>query len=186
MSSRFLFSRTMAMLAGGSLATQTFAQVNGGAGMIVYEPFASQVPTIGGFALVALALLLATVAFRRVRRPSGTGSRFFVLALAVSAVAAGGSGFQFLNDANARLAIVLNSVTGGVADIPDIETCHLVENGSPIAQQITQLLASPPWQLGPCPSNGGGFYPTCSDSPGTILNPGKVCEIFSRDSSSDR
>lgn len=154
---------------------------NGGAGMIYHEPFARQVSTASGIALVALALLLATLAFRLVRRPSGEGSRFLTLAIAATAIAAGGSGVKLIGDARAAVAIQLLSSSGGIANIPDFENCHLVNNGTPVAQQITQLLATPPWILSPCPSNGGGFYETCNDSPGTVLNPGQTCEIYAND-----
>ncbi|MCB1865558.1 MAG: midcut-by-XrtH protein [Chromatiales bacterium] len=181
MSSRVSIRRIAAILPAGAFSADVLAQANGGAGMIIYEPFARQVPTFGGFALVALALLLATVAFRLVRRPSGDGSRFLTLAIAATAIAAGGSGVKLIGDARAAVAIQLLSSSGGIANIPDFENCHLVNNGTPVAQQITQLLATPPWILSPCPSNGGGFYETCNDSPGTVLNPGQTCEIYAND-----
>ncbi|MCB1865556.1 MAG: midcut-by-XrtH protein [Chromatiales bacterium] len=159
---------------------------NGGAGMIYHEPFARQVPTASGIALVALALLLATLAFRLVRRPSGEGSRFLTLAIAATAIAAGGSGVKLISDAVAAPPPDMINAAGGQVTVPADEMCYTVNNLTGAPQQITQMTANPPWQLTSC-TNGGAFVPaanggifvgTCQAAPGTILQPGQNCTIY--------
>ncbi|MCB1865557.1 MAG: midcut-by-XrtH protein [Chromatiales bacterium] len=165
----------------------------GGAGIIVHEPFARQVPTASGIALVALALLLATLAFRLVRRPSGSGSRFLTLAIAVTAVAAGGSGVKLISDAAAVMPTLnMINATGGEVSVPGVEECFAVANTTVYPQQITEIMSNPPYLLTSCGNggtvtgaanggmmaNGGTFVGTCTASPGTVLNPGQFCEIY--------
>ncbi|MCB1865554.1 MAG: midcut-by-XrtH protein [Chromatiales bacterium] len=170
-------------LVGGLLGASTAVAGNGG--MIVHVPYAQQVPTVGGFALVALALLLATLAFRLVRRPGTGGSRFLMLAITIGAVATGGSGIKLIGDAAATISdLEMTSASGGTVIVPDFETCYPVNNVSGTTQRIINIEAYPGWALGPCDANGGGhsnggsFVGTCSDSPGTVLKPGQHCEIY--------
>ncbi|MCB1865555.1 MAG: midcut-by-XrtH protein [Chromatiales bacterium] len=175
-----------------------FAGSNGGAGMIVHEPFARNVPTVGGFALIALALLMATVALRLMRRPSDEGSRFLTLAIVVTAVVAGGSGIRLISHAAADIpTLMMTTATGGSVEVPATQECYPVLNSSGAAQQITQMVANPPWVLVSCFNggafvgassggpmvNGGSFVGSCKASPGTVLQPNEFCTILPVDTS---
>ena len=78
--------------------------------VVVYGAVASTaVPTLGGSALIVLAILLAVVAFRIMRMQQHKGVNLVVVLTAVTALASGVGGVDLVSEANA--------LPGGVVDM---------------------------------------------------------------------
>ncbi|MCB1865579.1 MAG: midcut-by-XrtH protein [Chromatiales bacterium] len=164
---------------------------NGGAALIIYEPTSFAVPASGGYVLVALAMLLAVVAFRLLKRPTGERSGFFVMALGVTALATGSGGVKLISDARASLNLLLEFNSGGAYLVPpsDVPVCWTVENAAQVPHAITSIQAQSGYMIGSCVNGGapvgpainggaGTYRGTCDDNPSTKLRPGDFCDLL--------
>ena len=178
-------------LAGFGLSSKVFAGAS--VGSIVYGTGDSTaVPTLGGSALIVLAVLLAVVAFRILRTQQHKGVNLVVALTAITAIAAGAGGIRLVSDAQAvtvgvvnmtseaggsvQLSEGLNEVTNTtnvplkILDISLVGGCFILvpvfdENG--VAREPIAALA-----------NGGGqFVGFCEDDPSTTVPPAGFCEI---------
>lgn len=178
------------LLAGTSLSANVFAGT--AVGSVVYGSGASAVPTLGGSALIVLAILLAVIAFRILRTQQHKGVNLVVALTAIAAVASGAGGIRLVSDANAMVtAVNMTSESGGtvflsigpnevtnVTDVPlsiqQIEVvpgCTLVTegNGGNGGNGGAPIL----------PANGGGnFIGICDDNPSTTVPPGDFCGLI--------
>ncbi|MEQ9462159.1 MAG: midcut-by-XrtH protein [Haliea sp.] len=170
-------------------------------GSITYGPLsAAAVPTMGGFALILLAVLMLLAVARLLRDRQLNGSQFMLAALVTGAIASGASGIRLVSEAYAdRLPnpVSLDNPAGGTRLLgPDL---NCVTNSTGIAQQILDI------QLGGLIANNGGGpinggmenggasyecpdgsidnagtmpVPECSDAPPTVLQPDGTCAVF--------
>ncbi len=171
----------------GALLAAPIANAGATGGTIIYGP-ASAVPTLSGGLLIALALLMAAIAFRMLRAQSRSGARMLVWATAVGALASGASGVKLISDAHAVVVhgytVELTSETGGTINISDGPSTLV--NTSGVTLQILQMNPAPgcvldnPLLNGGAPMNGGGVSRgQCSASPSsTVLNNGDSCEVL--------
>ncbi|KGE04534.1 hypothetical protein HRUBRA_00873 [Pseudohaliea rubra DSM 19751] len=154
---------------------------------MTYAPGASAVP-----ALVALAGLLALVAYRLRGEGALRGNRFLGFALVVAVVATGASGAKLVHAVNFGDAprVALKSASGGTVNVGSGTSCVYNPNQGELA--ITAITPSGGAVIdslgsskdGTCPEtvidNGGanaGEAPVCSASPSTVLGPQKACSV---------
>ncbi len=171
-------------------------------GSITYGPLsATAVPTLGGFALILLAVLMLLVVARLLRDRQLNGTQFMLAALVTGAIASGASGIKLVSEAYADWvpnAIALDNPAGGTLALgPDL---NCVTNSTGVAQQILDIqLAGLIANNGGAPVNGGMMnggavsydcpdgsmtnagtipVPECSDAPPTVLQPDDTCAVF--------
>ncbi len=169
-------------------------------GTITHGPLsATAVPTMGGYALILLAVLMLLVVARLLRDRQLKGSQFMLAALVTGAIASGASGIKLVSEAYAvplPNPISLDNPAGGTLSLgPDL---NCVTNSTGIAQQILDIqLGGLIANNGGGPVNGGmmngGSYecpdgsienagtmpvPECSDAPPTVLQPDDTCAVF--------
>lgn len=160
----------------------------GSAGTVFYGPGVTSVPALGGYGLIALAGLIALVAFRMRREPAVQGSRFLGAALAVAVIATGASGVKVLHAAVGATPTPLDNPEGGQATLFLGTSCVRNEtDGSLFVTGITpngDNIVITDKALAVCPEdsidNGGanaGEAPVCSTSPPSELMPQKACSI---------
>lgn len=155
-------------------------------GVITYGPLSSAVPALGGAGLIVLSALLGLVSLRFLKdRNSG---KFLTLAILTGAIAAGGSGVKLISDAHAAPIglVALSNASGGSVAI-EAEGYSNVRNTTGAAQKILSISVEPGCVLASDLNinggnvvnggNGGAFRGTCSDSPGTVLQPADFCEV---------
>lgn len=169
-------------------------QASAGIGAVItYGPgAATAVPALGGYALVALAGLLALVAYRLRGEGALRENRFLGLALFVAVVATGASGAKLVYAVNFGPApgVPLNQASGGEANVGTGTSCLYNQTEGELA--ITAITPSTGAVIdslgtskdGTCPEtyidNGGvnaGEAPVCSASPSTVLGPQKACSV---------
>lgn len=141
-------------------------------GTIIYGPGGpTNIPTLSGWMLILLGLLLAAVAYR-VLRDRKAGYNALVALLGVSALLAAGSGIKLVDEARATISIPLDNPNGG-SEIIAGDGYNVYENTSGIPQ-IIGLVQLPPI----CP-----FFPSGnSSSPqecaaGLMMQPDDFCQI---------
>jgi hypothetical protein len=155
-----------------------------GVGSLTHSPFDTHVPMLGGAGLVVLAALLGIIALRFMKGREQPGSQFLILALAVGALASGGSGLKLISDANAISGVPLSDVNGGTLTIPNTGFSE-VSNNTGFPQKIDNISLNSGCYLGDFENgggnggNGGGsFLGECNDDPGTVLENSDFCEIL--------
>jgi len=175
-SSAILF---VSLLSISSLAT---AGLNGGGILIAYQPaVAASIPTLGGFGLVMLTLLLAVVAVRMIKNQQNSGTTWLLTAICVTALATGSSGIKLISDAYAMYNTeYMTSDSGGTVTVGSLGCTH-VFNDTSVTQEIINI-DSGEYFVGSCANggssaNGGSYRGTCSDNPSTSLNVDDYCEI---------
>lgn len=158
----------------------------GTAGSLVYGPGSNAVPTLGGTALVALALLLAVVAFRVLRSEQYRGMNLVVAATMATAIAAAGGGVKLISDAQARPDQSMDSAKGGSA--PLFDGLNRIDNTSGVTQFVMNIDLDPDCRIsgGNGGDNGGAItlfngggddVGECSDSPSTEVPEGSSCSL---------
>jgi IPTL-CTERM motif len=179
-------------LAGTGLSANVFAGSN--VGSIVYgSGNSTPVPTLGGSALIVLAILLAVIAFRILRTQQHKGVNFVVALTAVTALASGVGGIRLVSDANALIpvgTVNMSSESGGsvqlsiganeVTNITSVPLSILEINLRPgcfidnVANGGNGGVGDPVEAL----ANGGGnFVGYCDVDPSTTVPPGDFCGI---------
>jgi hypothetical protein len=150
------------------------------------------VPALGGYALVALAGLLALVAYRLRGDALLRENRFLGVALAVTVIAVGASGARLVYAVNFGPApgVPLSNADGGTVTVQQGTSCVYNQTQGELA--ITAITPAVDGQVdstgasrdGFCPetyvANGGvnaGEAPVCSASPSTVLAPEKACSV---------
>lgn len=153
----------------------------GGAGSITYGPGSLEIPTLGGSALIALALLLAVIAFRVLRTQQHSGVNLVVALTAATALASGVGGINLISDAKARPSQEMEDIGGG--DVELFPGLNQIFNGTEASQKILSIDLHPDCFIddfdnggGPRALNGGGVG-QCDDSPSTDVPPGSYCEL---------
>jgi hypothetical protein len=150
-------------------------------GTVTYGPLSAPIPTLSGYSLIFLAMLMiAAVSFMR-RNGRFVGGKFLGIALAVGALASITSGFKIVSDAYAppqKITVELGNPSGGTEDLFYGTNC--VKNITSMAQQITKISINGGTidNAGSCSTNSGAA-PFCYDTPpnNTILNTDDICEI---------
>ena len=100
--------------------SSVYAGVPGGT--ITFGTGATAVPTLSGFMLLVLSLLLFVVAFKVAKQKNSNASKFFVMLLGVSALGLGGGGFKMVNNVEAGITMpVIGEPVG-----PGIEPTDIV------------------------------------------------------------
>lgn len=165
----------------------------GGAGTIIYGPGSSLgIPTLGGSALIALALLLAIIAFRVLRTQQHSGVNLVVALTAATALASGIGGINLISDAKASPSQEMEDIEGG--DIELFAGLNQIFNGTEASQKILSIDLNPGCFIDDMDNGGivnggitnggivrpaanGGGVGQCDDSPGTDVPPGSYCDL---------
>ncbi len=152
-------------------------------GSITYGPGSNAVPTLGGSALILLAVLLAVMAFRAKRSQQRQGVNLVVAMTAIAAIASGVGGINLVSDAQAGISIEpffieLDSAGGGTE--PLIEGLNLVLNGTGVPQKILSIQLSGGCSTAALPVIEGEVT-ECDDNPATVLasdkSPASACGL---------
>lgn len=153
----------------------------GGVGSLRYGT-SEVVPTLGGTALIALALLLAVVAFRVLKSEQYKGVNLVIAVTAVTALAAATGGVKLISDATADYGIYLKSESGGTVQLNPGD--NQIINGTRTPQSVLAIEIAPFCYIGgpnggdnggvPVRAlnggmNGGESVGECSDSPSTLI-----------------
>lgn len=172
-----------------------------GVGSIVYGSGTSTpVPTLGGSALIVLALLLAVVAFRILRTQQHKGVNLVVALTAVTALASGVGGVRLVSDAHAIIPVAsvdMDSESGGTAALfPGINEVTNVTN---VPLSILKITVASGCSIDDIRPNGGGnggnggigvdaieaqangggnFVGNCDDNPSTTVPAGDFCGLI--------
>ena len=186
---RYRFAQATAA-ATGAVLTLISTQVSAGfAGTVTYGPAAgaAAVPAVGGYALIALALLVGLAVFRLRKEPVMQGNRFLGFALMVTVVATGASGVKVVQAIAEAPAVPLDNPQGGSAPLVFGTSC--LRNETDVNLAITEITPFGSFTIvdsrdGFCTEepidNGGanaGEAPDCGTSPPTELAPNKACAI---------
>jgi hypothetical protein len=163
------FSGMRAVLAVAASCTAAAAQAGTPVGgTIVYGPLTSSVPTLGGWALPLLALLVAAMAYRVLR--GRVGGRLLAHLLVVGGVAAAGlAGRGLVPSAEASAPVLsLSSPSGASAHVG----AGLVEviNVTPVPQKIQAILPDQD-------STVSGAAPSPQCTVGLVLPPQGHCYL---------
>jgi len=172
----------LALLASSALASTAQAQAIGAT--LTYGPAGSAgVPTLGGSALIALAVLLAVVAVRFLRERRASARLMSLLLLACS-LAVGIGGISVVSDSFASIPLEMTNADGGVINVPEGRSDIL--NGTDKDQVIKQIVLESGCAIvddrnGGTSMNGGlngggSFVGACAVS--TALAPADYCSIF--------
>jgi hypothetical protein len=177
-------------LAGTGLSANVFAGAS--VGSIVYGSGASAVPTLGGSALIILAILLAVVAFRILRTQQHRGVNLVVALTAIAAVGSGVGGIRLVSDANAIPVgvVTMSSESGGSVSL--FFGANEVTNATSVPLSILEINLAQGCFIDDranggnggigdaieAQANGGGnFVGYCDDDPSTTVPPGDFCGI---------
>ncbi len=148
-------------------------------GSITYGPGSNAVPTLGGSALILLAVLLAVMAFRAKRSQQRQGVN---LVVALTAIASGVGGINLVSDAQAGISIEpffieLDSAGGGTE--PLVEGLNLVLNSTGVPQKILSIELSGECSTAALPDVEAASE--CDDNPATVLasdeSPASACGL---------
>jgi len=177
----------LALLVSTGLSSAALAQGTGA--VITYGPAGSaDVPTLGGSALIALAILLAVIAVRFMREGRAS-TRFMSMLVAASALAVGVGGISLVSDTFAGpVSIELTNEDGGEISVP--VGLSEVFNATATQQVLKKIEPSPGCVISDAGNggtagltvlngglNGGGsFVGNCVVS--TSLAPADTCSIF--------
>ena len=175
------------LLAGFSTALFASSAAAGPAVTITFGFTASRVPTMGGTALIALAVLLLVVAYRVLKSEHRTGLNLIAIVSVISAVGLATGGINLISEATAGFdTIVLTDENEGQIEIEE-DGFYEVENGTEELQVIQSIVTRADCSIGGPPINGGlanggmngggSFVGECTDSPGTELEPEQYCEL---------
>jgi hypothetical protein len=172
---------SLTVLAGLGLSSNVFA---GGSsvGSIVYGSGGSAVPTLGGSALIVLAILLAVIAFRIMRTQQHKGVNLVVALTAITAIASGVGGVHLVSEANAApggVVVDLSSAGGGTVQV--FLGLNYVVNRTNVPLQILDITIAPGCAIGPGAdtANGGASVGECGDNPSTTVPPeGFFCTLI--------
>jgi IPTL-CTERM motif len=181
-------------LAGTGLSANVFA--GSSVGSIVYgSGDSTPVPTLGGSALIVLAILLAVVAFRILRTQQHKGVNLVVALTAVTALASGVGGIRLVSDANALIpvgTVNMSSESGGSVQLSI--GANEVTNVTKVPLSILQINVANGCFIDNIRPNGGGnggigdaieaqangggnFVGYCDDNPSTTVPPGDFCGL---------
>jgi len=168
-----------------SLGMVSFASLAsaGSAATITYGPGATSVPTMGGTMLIALAVLLALVAFRLLKDRAHSGSSMVIAIAAVTALASGAGGVKLIADAHANSNVLeMDSESGGVISIPEPGS-WVISNPTDVDQSINKIDYAPGCGPGmvmisePAVTNGAVPVASCSTSTTLAGGGSETCEI---------
>lgn len=167
------------------LPGQAFA---GFGAVVTYGGAAASVPALSGYALIALAGLIAVAVFRLRRHPALYNNRLLGAALAVTVIATGASGVKMTYAIGFATPAPLENPQGGEVRLGLGTSCLRNEtDGNLFVTGITPngpTVIDTERQLAFCSEdpidNGGanaGEAPVCSASPSTQLAPQKACSV---------
>jgi hypothetical protein len=106
---------------------------------ITYGPLASaSVPTLGGSALIVLAILLAVIAFRVMRSQQHTHIKLVVALTTTAAIASGIGGIELISDASATGENILLQTKGG-GSVTLVCAQNNVTNATDVPQEIKKI-----------------------------------------------
>jgi hypothetical protein len=184
-------------LAGTGLSTNVFA--GSSVGSIVYGSGAAAVPTLGGSALIVLAMLLAVIAFRILRTQQHRGVNLVVALTAIAAVGSGVGGIRLVSEANALIPVgIVNMTSESGGTVPLVPGPNEVNNATSVPLRILEINLEKGCSIDnrgnggnggigvnggigdpvEAQANGGGnFIGFCDDDPSTTVPPGDFCGI---------
>ena len=162
----------------------------GTVGGILYGPVAggttTAVPTVGQWTLIVLALLVAALGYRMLRRnvPGNLLSSLIVVATATGMALHGGQLGSFIKVAGAAppaaLELALTNVNGATAYLTEYDRVYKVTNSSDTRQKIIRLLPDigflPAAQFTDPSVMDPSYSPQCSQT--TILEPDANCYVY--------
>lgn len=175
----------LAMLAVSGMASSAWA--GAGAGYIEYAPLGdgavgvASVPTLGEWSLIVMALLMAAVAYRVLRKRVNGRLLSNLLVVGTLAGLAGYTGhlnnrYSEAHALSAELRIDLDNPAGDQAAIGLPNEVYLVTNTSEVTQRITAIEAvDEDVSVGDVASQGS-YDPSCVV--GLELNGGDTCYVF--------
>ncbi|MEM1114473.1 MAG: midcut-by-XrtH protein [Pseudomonadota bacterium] len=145
--------------------------------IITFQPLGGVgVPALGAIPLIALASLLALVAFRLLKERRKGGTSAVVAAATCAALAAGSGGIVLIEGAQAGAAGRGTLTLGiddqdSVIDISNSSGAYMIVNGTELTQRISSITTD-----GGCIIlRHGAGPPPCSI--GTVLAPGESCNL---------
>ena len=167
-----------------SLGMVSFSSLASAAAVITYGPGATSVPTMGGTMLIALAVLLALVAFRLLKDRPRAGSNMVIVIAAATALATGAGGIKLISEAQALTApLDMSDSKGGVINVPGPGFWTII-NSTDVPQQITNIQYDPGCSDGrlflePRVNVLNGAEPVTACAVSTVLAPGETesCEL---------
>lgn len=145
----------------------------GSSGSVTYAPFAGEnIPTLSGWMLILLSLLLMVVAFRSAKNKHSGANKLFMTLLGVSLLSFGTGTVHITENLIAAAAPELSEPSGGVADVFDNYENNL-ENTSGVNQKITNVDVSSLQ----CDSYAGNGSVAGECVAGLIVTAGNSCAI---------
>jgi IPTL-CTERM motif len=162
-------------------STSVFAGSPGG--VIVYGPGSTSVPTLGGSALIVLAILLAVIAFRVMRTQRHKGVNLVVALTAITALASGVGGINLMSDAWAITGNFVNMGAEGGGSVQLAPGYNQVTNTTGIPQKVLDIQFSPGCGTSApnggiaALANGGTGVGECNDNPSTTVPPSAYCTL---------
>ncbi|SDU08853.1 midcut-by-XrtH protein [Halopseudomonas salegens] len=158
--------------------------VSGPIGSIDHSPFVASIPTLGGWALIILALLMGVIAFHKVRGAIRPGMPMAAVMLAAGALLSAGSGFKLVGHVEAEIPVIPVSLTapsGGtvvlLAPLPQFGAEMWIErfqvtNQSNVTQEITGIGSEEGFD---CNLEGPPSFELCRV--GLRLEPSGFCDL---------
>lgn len=131
------------------------------------------VPTLSDYMLVVLVILLAAVAYRKLRAYPGGKPLASLMVLGMLAALSLASGNQIIKSAQATInTVFLNNPAGGTVTVNPVGT-SLVTNSTAVQLRITSITPGLGETIG---VPGLGQVPVCTAG-STILQPGGSCYV---------